>query len=158
MHASLAKAADSVRGWDADGFGICTLYTRKRYAPAELEMAADVWVGTTSYPVTNRSGEEGYLYFGMGETTETFAVAGAVAGRSGRRAWLDFHCQGMGRDSVRMALTVHSTFRGDARRQAVDMVTVVHSVALKFSEELGCGPETELPAMPPTEPIEEAAP
>lgn len=44
------------------------------------------------------------------------------------------------------------------RVQAVDMVTVVHSVALKFSEELGCGPETELPAMPPTEPIEEAAP
>ncbi|MET8448022.1 hypothetical protein [Streptomyces sp. NPDC005209] len=42
--------------------------------------------------------------------------------------------------------------------QAVDMVTVVHAVALKFSEELGCGPETELPAMPPTEPIEEAAP
>ncbi|MET7378996.1 hypothetical protein ABZT08_09205 [Streptomyces sp. NPDC005526] len=158
MHASLAKAAASVRGWDEDGFGFCTLHTRKRLAPAELEMAADIWVGTTSYPVTKRPGEEGYLYFGLGETTETFAVAGAGPGRFGRHAWLDFHCQGMGRDSVRMALTVHSTFRGDARQQAVDMVTVIHSVALKFSEELRCGPEDELPATPPTEPTEESAP
>ncbi|MFJ3337206.1 hypothetical protein [Streptomyces sp. NPDC086766] len=158
MHASLAKAAASVRGWDEDGFGFCTLYTRKRLAPAEWEMAADIWVGIAPYPMTNRSDEEGYLYFGMGETTETFAVAGARPGRFGRHAWLDFHCQGMGGDSVRMALTVDWPFRGDARRQAADMVTVIHSVALKFSEELSCGPEDELPATPPTEPTEESAP
>ncbi|MFI6494752.1 hypothetical protein [Streptomyces sp. NPDC050564] len=64
----------------------------------------------------------------------------------------------MGERSVRMALEVHWPFRGDARRQAVDMVTVVHSAALKFSEELGCGPEAEPPATPPTEPIQESAP
>jgi hypothetical protein len=156
-HASLAEAAESVRGWDDDGFGFCTLYIPELLAPTELRMAADIWVGIAPYSVTKRSSEEGYLYFGMGETTETFAVAGARPG-FGRRAWLDFHCQGMGRDLVRMALTVHWPFRGDARRQAVEMVTVVHSVALKLSEELGCGPEDELPAMPPTEPIEESAP
>ncbi|MEU1196813.1 hypothetical protein ABZ446_11380 [Streptomyces sp. NPDC005813] len=155
-HASLAKVAESVRGREADDIGFCTLYTQPPLAPAELQMAADVDVVMASYPLTKRSRDEGYLYFGRGGTTETFTVSGAH-GAIGRHAWLDFHCRGMGREWVRMALTVHWSFRGNARRQAVDMVTVVHSMALKLSEELGCGPEDELPAVPPTEPIEESA-
>ncbi|PBC64143.1 hypothetical protein BKI49_10665 [Streptomyces sp. Tue6028] len=157
-HASLAKVAEGVRSWTLSDIGLCALYTPPPLAPAELRMAVDVEVGIAPYPMTKESREDGYLYFRMGETTETFAVAGAGAhGAFGRRAWLDFHCRGMEGESVRMALTVHWPFRGDARRQAADMVTVVHSMALKLSEELGCGPEDQLPAVPPTEPIEESA-